>query len=56
MLCETSSVTLEELEMMHIKSILASSDGNISHAAKKLGINRSTLSRKMKQYHLTARD
>ncbi len=45
-----SSVTLEELEKNHIESILESCDGNISHAAKKLGINRSTLSRKMKRY------
>jgi DNA-binding NtrC family response regulator len=48
--CETISATLEELEMMHIKSTLASCDGNISLAAKRLGVNRSTLSRKMKQY------
>ncbi len=52
--CETPSGTLEQIEMNHIKSTLASCDGNISHTAKKLGINRSTLSRKMKQYQLTA--
>ncbi len=53
---DPSSVTLEELEKNHIKSTLLSSDGNISQAAKKLGINRSTLSRKMKQYHLREGD
>ena len=53
---QTPSCTFEELETNHIKLTLASCDGNISHAAKKLGINRSTLSRKMKRYHLTARD
>ena len=53
---EPLPLTLEELEKNHIKSILLSSDRNISHAAKKLGINRSTLSRKMKQYHLREGD
>jgi DNA-binding NtrC family response regulator len=50
------SVTLEELEKNHIKSALLSNDGNISQTAKKLGINRSTLSRKMKRYHLAGGD
>ncbi len=54
--CETSSATLEEMEAHHIRSMLASCDGNISQTAKKLGVNRSTLSRKMKQYHTTARN
>jgi DNA-binding NtrC family response regulator len=49
-----SPVTLEELEKNHIVAMLASCDGNISHASKRLGINRSTLSRKMKRYELTA--
>ena len=52
--CEAFSTTLEELEMNHIKSILASCDGNISQAAKKLGVSRGTLSRKIKQYPLSA--
>jgi transcriptional regulator with PAS, ATPase and Fis domain len=50
---EVSSITLEELEMNHIKATLAACDGNMSQAAKRLGINRSTLSRKMKRYRLT---
>jgi transcriptional regulator of acetoin/glycerol metabolism len=49
-----SDTTLEDLEMHHIKAILISCAGNMSLAAKKLGINRSTLSRKMKRYRLTA--
>ena len=53
---DPSSVTLEDLEKNHIKSTLAACDGNISHTAKKLGINRSTLSRKMKRYHLAGGD
>ncbi len=50
------AITLEDLEKSHIKSTLVSCDGNISQAAKKLGINRSTLSRKMKRYHLVGGD
>ena len=50
------AITLEELEKSHIKSTLASCDGNISQTAKKLGINRSTLSRKMKRYRLVGGD
>jgi two-component system response regulator HydG len=53
---QKSSCTFEELETNHIKQTLASCDGNISLAAKKLGINRSTLSRKIKRYHLTSRN
>jgi sigma-54 dependent transcriptional regulator, acetoin dehydrogenase operon transcriptional activator AcoR len=52
----TLSVTLEELEMNHIKATLAACDGNMSLAAKRLGINRSTLSRKMKRYRLSAQN
>jgi DNA-binding NtrC family response regulator len=49
---DLSAITLEDLEKSHIKSTLAACEGNISHTAKKLGINRSTLSRKMKRYRL----
>jgi DNA-binding NtrC family response regulator len=49
---ESYPVTLEELEKNHIKALLISCSGNMSLAAKKLGINRSTLSRKMKRYRL----
>lgn len=51
---DASAMTLEELEMTHIKATLATCNGNMSLAAKKLGINRSTLSRKMNRYRLTA--
>ncbi|MBI4767238.1 MAG: sigma-54-dependent Fis family transcriptional regulator [Deltaproteobacteria bacterium] len=50
------AITLEELEKSHIISTLASCDGNISRTAKKLGINRSTLSRKMNRYRLVGGD
>jgi DNA-binding NtrC family response regulator len=45
-----SSSNLEELEKNHIKAVLNACSGNMSLAAKKLGINRSTLTRKMKRY------
>ncbi len=48
--------TLEELEKNHITAMLASCKGNISQTARRLGINRSTLSRKMKRYQLTVED
>ena len=44
------SSNLEELEKNHIRAMLKACDGNMSRAAKKLGINRSTLARKMKRY------
>ncbi|MEW6187953.1 MAG: sigma-54 dependent transcriptional regulator [Thermodesulfobacteriota bacterium] len=46
------SLTLEDLERTHIQAVLASCDGKVSAAAKKLGIDRSTLARKMKRYRL----
>jgi len=49
-----SRVTLEELEKSHITAMLASCKGNISEASRRLGINRSTLSRKMKRYAIEA--
>lgn len=49
----STSVTLEELEKSHITAMLASCKGNVSQTARRLGINRSTLSRKMKRYQLT---
>lgn len=48
----TGLLALEELEKNHIRRVLDSCDGKIGAAAKKLGINRSTLSRKLKRYRL----
>jgi DNA-binding NtrC family response regulator len=48
----TGPLALEELERHHIEKVLAACDGKIGEAAKKLGINRSTLTRKLKRYRL----
>ena len=45
-------MTLEEVKETFIRKMLASLDGNRSHAAKKLGIGRSTLQRKLKKYEI----
>jgi len=50
--CSLGPMTLEELEITHIKAALDACRGNISRAAKQLGVDRSTLMRKMKRYHL----
>ena len=43
---------LDEVERSTIRDALEASDNNISHAAEALGINRSTLHRKLKKYDL----
>jgi len=44
--------TLEEMERDYIRQILQSEEGRVEAAAKKLGIPRSTLYAKLKQYKL----
>jgi Nif-specific regulatory protein len=44
--------TLAEVERAHIVRILAEADGNRTIAAKRLGIGRNTLARKLKEYDL----
>jgi transcriptional regulator of acetoin/glycerol metabolism len=44
--------TLRELEIDQIKAALESCNGNMVKAAKRLGIDRSTLMRKTKRYQL----
>jgi two-component system response regulator HydG len=46
------SMTLQEHEINQIKATLESCNGNILRASKQLGIDRSTLMRKMKRYHI----
>ena len=50
--CQMENLTLKEAERGHIQVVLTSCGGNISQAAKKLGIDRVTLSRKMKRHQL----
>lgn len=45
--------TLEELEIRYIKQVLAETEGNRSLAAEALGIDRTSLWRKMNKYGLT---
>ncbi len=50
--CGLGSLTLKEVEVSHIRATLEAFNWNISQAARQLGINRSTLSRKIKAYQL----
>lgn len=43
--------SLADLERQHIERVIESVDGNISHAARILGISRMTLHRRLKAYH-----
>lgn len=40
---ERRRLTLDELKVRHIREIVAACDGNLSEAARRLGINRQTL-------------
>ena len=44
------SGTLEEAERQAIRQVLAAEDGNLSRAARRLGVSRPTLYRKLDQY------
>lgn len=44
--------TIDELESEAIKKAIASFNGNLTEAAKALGIGRATLYRKVKQYNI----
>jgi DNA-binding NtrC family response regulator len=46
-------MTLEELERKHISFVLHNENGKVERAAAKLGIPRSTLYVKLKQYGIT---
>ncbi len=46
MAVDQSACTLEEVEICHLRAVLAACDGNKSEAARRLGISRKTLERK----------
>jgi len=47
---DDESTTLDQLEWEHISRVLLDCDGNITHAAEKLGIYRQTLQRKLRKH------
>ncbi len=50
-----SEWSLSDVERAHIAQVLADLNGNVSLTARRLGISRTTLWRKMKQHGITAR-
>lgn len=50
------SVAQEEFEKKYIRRVLERTRGNQSRAARMLGMHRNTLSRKLDEYQLTARN
>ena len=50
---DDSMLTLQELERRHIERVLAEFQGKVEMAARRLGIPRSTLYQKLKDYGLT---
>ncbi len=45
-----AELSLEAMEEAHIRRVLAEAEGNVTHAARTLGIDRGTLYNKMKRY------
>jgi DNA-binding NtrC family response regulator len=52
---EENALTLEEMESLHIKRVLADEGGSVERAATRLGITRNTLYYKLRKHRLTAR-
>jgi two-component system response regulator HydG len=50
--CRLGTLTLQEAEIAHIRNALETCGWNISHAARQLDIDRTTLTRKIKRYQL----
>ncbi len=50
--CDLGTLTLQEAEIRYLKAALETHGWNITRAAKQLGIDRVTLARKMKRYHI----
>jgi two-component system response regulator HydG len=47
------TLSLEDVEALHIRRVIDSTGGNLTRAAKSLGISRTTLWRKMKRFGIT---
>jgi len=52
---EEGALTLEEMESLHIKRVLADEGGSVERAATRLGITRNTLYYKLRKHRLTVR-
>ena len=52
---EDGALTLEEMESLQIKRVLADEGGSVERAATRLGITRTTLSYKLRKHRLTVR-
>jgi len=52
---QTLAAAIEALEGRMIREVLAACDGNISEAARRLGLRANTLHYKMKRYGVHAR-
>ena len=50
----TGHKRLEEIELQAISLAIQNANGNLTHAARVLGVSRSTLYRKVERYHLEA--
>ncbi len=48
----TDTFNMEEMEKQAIQNAIRNADGNLTQAAKALGVGRSTLYRKMEKYKL----
>lgn len=51
-ICFNKYSSLEKTEKQLIKHVLSEKDGNITRAARQLGISRNTLYNKLKKYHI----
>ncbi len=50
--CNLGTLTLKEMEIRHLQAALEACGWNVSRAAQQLGIDRVTLTRKMKRYDI----
>jgi len=48
------SLSLEEVEALHIRRVIEASEGNLTRAARRLGISRTTLWRKTRKYGIAS--